>query len=69
MSHKNCCLCDLHYYCTVHSPNDPNIHLVSSTSSSHGSYHLSDNQNTYYVAIDSNNNIIVLLDSDLTTVS
>ena len=57
------------FTCTVQGMNDPNVHFVTSTPNAQGAYYLSANNNTYYVAIDSNNNIRALLDSKLTTVS
>ena len=55
--------------CTVQGHFDPNALPVTLNSNGQGLHYLSDRNNTYYVAIDSNNNIKPLLESEVANVS
>ena len=56
-------------YCVAKAPSDPNISFVDLISNAEGSYYMTAKSNTYYVAIDADNNIQALLDSELISVS
>ena len=55
--------------CSVQGYFDPNALPVTLNSNGQGVYYLSDIDNTYYVAIDSDNNIKPLLESQIANVS
>ena len=48
---------------------DPNVHLVTLHSNGQGAHYLSANNYNYYVAIDSDNNIQALPESEIPNVS
>ena len=52
------------YQFTAEGKSNPNAHLVTLSSDGQGAHFLSANENTYYVAIDSDNNILVLHESE-----
>ena len=54
---------------TVQGYFDPNALIVTLNSNGQGLHYLSDRGNTYYVAIDANNNIKPLLESEIANVS
>ena len=62
--------CDCGFLCshTVQGYFDPNALLITLNSNGQGLHYLSDRENTYYVAIDSNN-IKPLLESEVANVS
>ena len=55
--------------CTAERIFNPNAHLVNLSANGQGAYYLSANDNTYYVAIDSDNNIQALPGSEIPNVS
>ena len=67
LANRNYCgfLCS----CTVQGYFDPNALIVTLNSNGQGLHYLSDKGNTYYVAIDANNNIKPLLESEIANVS
>ena len=54
---------------TVQGYFDPNALIVTLNSNGQGIYYLSGIENTYFVAIDSDNNIKPLLESEIASVS
>ena len=57
------------YLCTAAVFTDSSAHLVNLTSNGQGAHFLSANENTYYVAIDSDNDIQALHESEVANVS
>ena len=60
--------CDPLFSCTVQGYYDPNVHIITLNSTGAGVHYLSANNDTYHVAIDSDN-IIALPESEITNVS